>query len=190
MTRIREELGWTPVWEGEIHGWARKYIRKNLWRVDSIHSAEDLEQEAYLTFLRVKAAYPRVVEPRHFMALFKTAMANEMTDRARYRQKRLEAIINLEGDVAEVLTDRIGEYTNEGYLNIALSELPDDTKRVLAVFNDPEKLKRLRQKTPRTHIQKLAGLPAKRETILMKLCRVAGVKWHEGMTEELREVLR
>ena len=186
MKRVREELGWTPVWEGDIQNYAKSYISKNAWKVDEVNSFDDLLQDAYLVFHKVKTAYPRVVEAPHFMALFKTALANSMIDKARYRQRKLEIMATQDADISEAmngqlpLAEVVGEYSNDGHIRIVLEELPEEIKLILSVFSDEEKLKLLRQKTRRSPV---------RETLVMKLCRVAGVPWRKEIATELREAL-
>jgi hypothetical protein len=182
MKRVREEAGWTPVWEGAIRGYARNYIKKHQWRIDEIHSFSDLMQDAYLVFLRVRNAYPRVVDPPNFMSLFKVALMNEITDKARYRSEKNKAIQPIDRDVSEITSHLIGEYSNEGNLRILLNELPEEVKLILGVFNDPQKLKELRRKIPRSK-------SPVRETIIMKLCRVAGVPWRPNLATEIRQAL-
>lgn len=163
--RLREQAGWKPAWDTSIRGWAVNFIRKNIWRCDGIHDFDDLLQDAYLTFMKVVNSYPRVVEPKHFMALYKTAMANEMTDRSRYKRKKDEVNVVTDVDAVELCLGRIGESTNEGYLRALVSELPEEISLALAVFADEDKLKELRS-------------PAKkgcRENLNTKIKRVAGI---------------
>src|SRR5581483_7732775 len=107
--RVRTPIVWEAEWEGPIQNWARKFISKNLWRCDPTQDADDLLQEAYLTFHRVKATYPRVIEPAHFMALFKTAMNNQMHDRASAVKRKRETIVEFDPDV---LAERISDLGN------------------------------------------------------------------------------
>jgi DNA-directed RNA polymerase specialized sigma24 family protein len=88
--RKRFRLSWVPSWEGVIEGWSRKFIRLHQWRCDSIHTPDDLIQDAYLIYLKVYERYPRIYDPPHFMALFQRAMWNNLNDHSRYaRRKRL-----------------------------------------------------------------------------------------------------
>jgi len=136
MTRKRERIRvcWSPKWDGPIKAWSQKFINQNLWRVDRIHDADDLIQDAYLTFVKVQEAYPRVVEPGHFMALFKTAMTNRMHDRARYVMLKRTIHDDTPYDVSEMFDGRIGEVTNQGYLNALLTEAPNELRAALALL--------------------------------------------------------
>src|SRR5580698_10125815 len=164
MDKVREDSGWQPEWNESFRGWAANFIRKNRWKLEQVYEFEDLLQDAYLTFRRVRASYPRVTEPKHFMALFKTAMNNEFIDRARYKQIKSQSEASLDEDALEYLMKSTGTEANEGYLRIALAELPPEAKLVLAAYNNPERLEVLRQRVKRTN--------NRRENLNMKLCRL------------------
>lgn len=170
MRRRREHVLWQPVWEGPIQGWAIKFIQQNKWRVDRLHEFDDLLQDAYLTFLKIEAKYPRVIEAPHFMALFKTAMQNELWDKARYKQHKSALISELDLDAAEYGAGRIGDLTNSGYLNALLAEAPEELKLALAAFDDEELLKIMRSKPVR------GTKPKYRENLNMKLSRMIGFR--------------
>lgn len=175
----REDSGWQPEWDETFRGWALNFIRENKWKLEAVHDIDDLEQDAYLTFRRVKASYPRVTQPKHFMALFKVALSNEWIDRAQYKKRKNEVEISIDEDHL-YLTESVGIDSNEGYLRIVLEELPIEAKLVLALFKDPEKLKLLRE------------LPRKsqfRENLNMKLCRILGLPKGTQLVEMMKEAL-
>ena len=60
-----------PEFKGPIQGWAKNYARKNLWRIEQTHTWDDIDQEAYLTFMRCVKKCPVAETPSQFMALFK-----------------------------------------------------------------------------------------------------------------------
>lgn len=170
VSRRREHLKWRPEWSGPIEGWAKKFIYENGWRCDHLHEPDDLLQDAYLTFLRIEAKYPRVIEAPHFMALFKTAMQNEMWDRARYKMHKAALTTELDLDAAEYGAYRIGDLTNNGYLNALLAEAPEELKLALATFDDDELLEIMRSEPARS------SKPKQRENLNMKLSRVIGFR--------------
>lgn len=170
MSRRRIRVSFQPQWEGVIRSWSISFIKKNQWRCDRLHDFSDLLQDAYLTFLKIETKYPRVVEAPHFMALFKTAMQNEMWDRARYKQHKSALISELDRDAAEYGADRIGDLTNSGYLNALLAEAPEELKLALAAFDDEGLLEIMRSKPVRGYKLK------QRENLNMKLSRVIGFR--------------
>jgi len=139
----RVRIVWRPQWGNEYEKWAAKFVRKNLWRCDCVHDFEDMMQEAYLTFVRIADTYPRVIDPKNFMALFKMAMTNKMHDRSLYKKRRNAAEVVLSMDVSEFFTGRIGEMTNAGYLAALINEAPEELKLALATLAKglPEKKK-------------------------------------------------
>src|SRR5687768_14833046 len=88
--RVRGRPVWTPQWEGVVYLTTCKFIAKNNWRCDHLHSREDLLQDAYLIFMKIRDMYPRVVEEKNFMALYRTALSNKMNDRALYVKRKRE----------------------------------------------------------------------------------------------------
>lgn len=174
MSEIRVSAGWWPAWDSSVRGWAVNFIRKDGWRCDQVSDAEDLLQDAYLTFVRVAAAYPRVIEARHFMALFKTAMRNEMWDRARVKHKKRDIIHDGMYDQEFF----IGEDSNGGYLNALINTLPPELKLVLWALTDRKMLKgmAIRQSGPR-------------ENMNMKLHRVLGIVGTADLVGQLKEAL-
>src|SRR6266704_173488 len=117
---VRIKLNFTAEWSPIIRNWAAKHIRDNQWRADSIHGFDDLMQDAYLLFVKVSERYPRVMEPRHFMALYKTSLRNSMHDHARYMQRKRVLHEDTSEDVSDLYADRIGDLTNGGYISSLL----------------------------------------------------------------------
>lgn len=156
----REEIQKQPSWDERFRDWAFKFIKANKWRCSSFYSFEDLMQDAYITFRRVLASYPRVTDERNLMALYKVAMFNEMMDKARSKQKFNEnSMVELEHALD------VFSYTNEGPLKVLLNKLPVEAQLLFEVLNDPKKLKELNSNR--------RGI---RENLNMKLCRILGIK--------------
>lgn len=179
----RPKLAWTPVWEGIVKQWSMKFIHKNKWRCDHTSDFEDLLQDAFLTFMKLCKKYPRVIEPANFMSLYKTAIANQMHDRSRYMRRKRESHMETSVDVSELYTGRIGEVSNEGYLNALISEAPDELRAALSIIaTNPEALKNRRG--------------YQRENLNMKLRRLLGLDQCQldehrsyDITGKLRELL-
>ena len=129
--RVRERIIWSPVWGKEYEGYAANFYRANSWRCDHINELKDLMQDAYIIFARVKSSYPRVIEPKNFMALYKRALANNTHDKASYKRRKDAAEVYLSSDVSDFFAGRIGETTNGGYLSALIDEWPEELKLVL-----------------------------------------------------------
>lgn len=108
MGRVRARLAWQPCWEGPTKAWALGFIIRNMWRCDRVHDADDLLQDAYLTYLKMAAKYPRVRKQAHFMSLYRRSINNEMHDRARYMKRKRMVNEDTAVDAGE-LPGRIGE---------------------------------------------------------------------------------
>jgi hypothetical protein len=174
VDRVRRYVPRQPVWDDRFRNWAAKYITRNKWRCDPIDDFDDLLQDAYLVFRRVKASYPLVHEPKHLMALFKVAIVNEFNDKAKAKSKKESAEISLETLIGEdlKLIDSIGEDNNEGYLRVLLHELPKEVKLALEAFHDDEKFAELNKSNVQSRLARLAGLPARSESLNEMLCRI------------------
>ena len=161
----RINIEWEPKWEPEIRNWASKLIKKNKWRYDPILEHTDLLQDAYIQFLIVKDAYPRVVEPQHFMSLYKTTLLRHLCDEANHNIRRKEIYIQTDFDVNVFADGLIKELDNDGYLSILLQEAPADVRSVLELFNDDATIEKLREPYHRPY----NGL-SPRETLNERLC--------------------
>jgi hypothetical protein len=85
VARIRSRF--TPTWEGSVEGWVVNYINAQLWRVRPHMDFDDMYQEAFLCFALCAEHYPLVVDPPHFMSLFKRAFVNRVTGMSNRRTK-------------------------------------------------------------------------------------------------------
>lgn len=162
--RVREHIVWTAVWGKEFEGYAANFYRENKWRCDPIHELRDLMQDAFLIFEKVRLTYPRVIEPRHFMSLFKRALINHTHDRAAYKRRRDALEVHLSSDVSDFFVGRIGEVTNQGYLAALINELPDEMKLCLTTLAN--------------------GMP------LQEKPKKRGLQPRESLTMQLRRMLR
>lgn len=177
--RERERIVWRPVWDEKFQGWAKKFLYANLWRIDSIHDIDDLMQDAYITFVRIADTYPRVIEPRNFMALYKMALANKIHDRSLYRKRRMAAEVVLSSDVSEFFTGRIGEMTNAGYVMALLNEAPEEVRMALNL---------LAKGLPEEGKPKRRSLQPK-ENLSMRLARYLGLGPDADPLTTLRKLL-
>jgi hypothetical protein len=173
-SRHRVKLNFTPQWAPVIHNWAAKFIRENQWRADSIHGFDDLMQDAYLLFVKVSERYPRVMDPKHFMALYKTTLRNSMHDHARYMQRKRVLHDDTAEDVSDLYADRVGELTNGGYISVLLSKAPLDLRRALDVLcKEPHCLGENRTKRHRENlnmqIRRVLGSDIQFDTALKSL---------------------
>lgn len=162
-SKVRTRLRWVPEWEGPTQIWTTSFIKKNQWRCDRIHELKDLEQDAYLIFIKIAERYPRVSEQKHFMALYRSALSNHIHDMSRYMRRKRLVHEETHQEATELCVAQPGEVTNAGYLNALLNEAPEELKLALVLMEtEPEKLR-----------VKLRG---QRENLNMKLRRILGVE--------------
>lgn len=129
-----------PAWSGSIEIWSRKFVRRNLWRCDWLHSFDDCMQDAQMVFLRIGKTYPKV-SAAQFMALYMRSLENHFNNRASKVQRQCNARVQTSKDVSEWTDGRIGETTNAGYLQALLDEAPAELKMALEVIaRNPDEL--------------------------------------------------
>jgi len=153
------------VWGKVYEGYAANFYRSNIWRCDRLHELSDLIQDAYVIFAKVRDTYPRVIEEKHFMALYKRALTNNMHDKASYRRRKDAVEVYLSSDVSEFFAGRIGGVDNSGYLAALLDEIPQDLRRALDLL--------------------AMGLPPEPSTP-----RQRGMQTRESLSMQLRRLLR
>lgn len=111
-------------WEGPIEGYTVTSVNKSLWRFEGRLEREDLLQEAYLVFIKVRSKYANNVDnPKWFMSLYKTALANKLHDLSKGTKTT-----SLDSEYVE------GEEYSEGYLLKLLEQAPEEVASVLALF--------------------------------------------------------
>jgi len=193
--RVRPKLEKQPEWDGRFEGWTKKFVAKNMWRCEGHDRHEkfrDLMQDAYITFRHVLKNYPLVTEPKHIMSLYQRTMINEYHDKAKYRQRKCAVEMSLEtiiGGEDQKLIDSLGEENNEGFLKVLISELPPEVRAFLDAFHDDEKLALFRKPVVQSRLAKLAGLPAKTETLNEEICRFMRVNKNIDFVSILQSAL-
>lgn len=135
--RAKKPAPFVPSFEGPIEGWVVNGMKVNFFRVERTMTREDYLQEAYLVFLRVASRY-EVEEPRHLMALYKTAWTNHLNDLATEdtRQRMFAPIPYKRGEDGEEgeMLEPMGEADCDGTLAIMLRQAPADVQAVLNLF--------------------------------------------------------
>ena len=175
MAQKRKQLSFVPEFKGKIEGYVVNYLKKNYWRVAAHHEYEDLLQEAYFKFLVVKDKYPEVVNPPHFMALFKTAWNNHFINLSKTQTKDITIIESqLMGEISLFeLSDKKGRVNDhEGDVTILLKQAPEEIQLLFAALDDTDLVKLLRQKSQKI---RNGNRRARRETTNQALCRILGL---------------
>lgn len=108
-----------PYLDAALKGWLVNTARKHYWRVSSWMDMDDLIQEGYFCFAKCKAKFkflmdePDVDNRKQFMAFFKMAFMNRITDISKDRTDTPEvAVANLpdyQADLVETWTSSANE---------------------------------------------------------------------------------
>lgn len=127
-----------PKYNGPIQGWAVNYSAANAWKVSAIMELDDLLQESYMIFLKCKARYPVLEEAKHFMALYKRAFTNHVTDLAELASRSKD---ETDHDISVIHMTHCGETDNDGRLATLLRQAPREVQMVLnLMLNAPQEL--------------------------------------------------
>lgn len=125
-----------PEFKGPIEGWVVNHVHKNFWRVERTTERADLMQDAYVVFLRLQARYTEVTEPKHFMALYKSAWSNHFTDLANAdtEARVLTQLKTRTSEGEEIDLELQGDTDNDGALSTMLRQAPREVTMVLNLF--------------------------------------------------------
>lgn len=169
---------YVPEFKGPIEGYVVNTLTKNLWRVQRTHTREDMMQEAYIVFMRCAGKYPIIGTPQHFMALFKRAWGNHITDLSvkDSAHKATFADQPIANDGVFSSFEPMGDLDNMGYLKLMVEQAPNEVLMVLNLFlNAPKELLELatkawtasgkRKPDGNAMINKMLGLPAESDPI-------------------------
>jgi len=141
--RVRIEDLWEPQWDDIVVGWTKNFIRQNYWRTETYNDKEDLLQDAYVVFMKVRDSYPQVVEAPLFMKLYKTALWRAFMDKGRKLKNDILATRQAAQEAAFLIPE-LKTY-NEGPLNVLLSEGPPEIRMLMEFINNDSNLEKLRQ---------------------------------------------
>jgi hypothetical protein len=140
---IRIEDLWEPQWNDATIGWTRKFIRNNIWRTETINDMDDLIQDSYIVFMKVRDSYPQVVEAPLFMKLYQTALWRTFMDKGRKLKNDILASRYLTQEV-DAHMPHMQEY-NEGPLMAVLLDGPPELQLLMRFIEKDENLELLRE---------------------------------------------
>jgi len=171
----RPQLSFVPEFQGPIEGWVVNFLKRNYWKVAPLYDWDDLFQEAYLKFLVVSEKYPEVVDPPHFMALFKTSFIRRFIDLS--KKKMLDPTI-LEADLFPIdgepgtLEMNSPTYEDDCFVCMMMHYAPIEIKILIEAFDDPKIRAKFQTKflTVRTGNKK-----GRKETTNERICRILGI---------------
>lgn len=181
---VRKEISFVPKWEGPISGWTVNHIRKNYWRFANSYEFEDLLQEARIKFIVCKRKYPEVVSPKHFMALYKSAVTRQFHTLAEKEMHRYDSTYLSPKELSDHDDMLYEKDHNLGPLFTEISEFPQEIQELIVeLIKNPD--------TKKQNVFKFRGKFKRRITTNEYFCKLVGkdpTKYH--MADTLRELLR
>jgi hypothetical protein len=126
-----------PQWKGPVEGWIINFLhagKGNYWRVQSSMEVEDVMQEAYCCFLRIKRRY-KVTNGAHFMALFKSSWIRYFDDLSsedsKHRAVLVTDVVEHDDGTPTITVEPIGDLECDGYLATLIRQAPSEVLTVL-----------------------------------------------------------
>lgn len=153
-------------------GWLVNTARRNLWRVPTDYTLEDLVQDGYLVYYRVSNKYPDVTEPRHLMRLFQVSFNNHINTLSK---KRTRVPLLCASDLCTTHTDEskfwdaVLDHADPQELSVMLHNAPPLVRQALSLYLDDKTCSSMRS---RYRVRK----DGTRETLNERMCRLLGVE--------------
>lgn len=125
---MSKKIKFVPRWPGPIEGHAVNQIRRMYPGLCAEHEFDDLLQEAYLVFMKCKAAYPNIDNAAWFMAVFRTSLQNRLFNMAARcgRTVSLEALEEAGQQFEQAVDDGLA-----GYARVLMGELPQTIRGLI-----------------------------------------------------------
>lgn len=183
----RQRFDYTPAFDENFKGFTINFVITNLWRMHGQYDYDDLMQEAFLCFMKCEDRYPSVVEPRHFMALYKTCLRNHFHDLSTKLSKYASGITDhLDTDDDENEIFKIPDDTDMHTFFEILYDAPKELVDLLSNFlhNAPQpKQQRIKLKHSRKPFKK-------RKTTNEKFCRILNSETDDKPADAIRMFLK
>jgi len=125
-------------YKGPIQGFAKNYIRKNMWRLRGHVLYEDILSDSYEIYMECFDRYGGIVDtPQWFMALFKRSFINyfhAVSTYATFLDSMGSIDVLMEEDNDLRLT--LGVDNNIGELILKITQAPEDVRKVIEFLLD------------------------------------------------------
>ena len=160
-----------PLLDAGMRGLIVNMATRNYWRVCAWYDLEDLIQDGYLCYTRVRRRYPKVKEVRHLTALFKTTFSRHIIDLANDKREQQEVCVSQiaadDSDGTAELETMLGFCEGEQTAMVLLRSMPAELRQLWRFLRSQDGRDKLCQ--PRL---KVGGV---RETTNEHLCRLLGL---------------
>jgi hypothetical protein len=159
-----------PLLDAGIRGLIFNTVKKNYWRVANWLEFEDLIQDGYMLWCKVRRRYPDVHEIKHLTALFKTTFTRHIIDLSNEKRAgdeiALSQIVTRQDANTQAWEALLGTCPEEATLRCLLANAPAELKALWRFLNSEDGRARLNGR----YRQRLSG----HETNNEFLCRVLG----------------
>lgn len=165
MKRIRVD----PWQDAGVRGMIVNMARRNLWKVAHWQDLDDLVQDGYMLWAKVRRRYPDVQDIKHLTALFQTTFSRYIIGLAAKKRAVDEiAVSQLVSDDNDFDPfENLGSQDEEQTVSLMIKQMPYELRMLWRFLNSEDGRKRLRAR-------KLKRKNGVRETNNQFLCRVLG----------------
>lgn len=105
---VRRKIQYVPNFRLDVEQWTKRTIAKHFWRVRGLCEPDDLLQDAWVLFLKLKQKYT-TDGPAHFGKLFRTSFANHFHTLSSQRTHRLPVPLSSLINVSEMTSSDADE---------------------------------------------------------------------------------
>ncbi len=166
-------------------------MTRHAWRIAGMYSREDIEQDAFLMYLRCYRYHPRKSR-RDLFALYKCSLSNLVTTRSKQCFPNSYAYIKDQGRLAEHLEDHMNTLASPNELEACLSffstalvSLPKELGEVLRLLIDDFYAEPC---IDQRESKKLSG-KTRKEPLNIALARIVGVSKDRNLVAELARAM-
>lgn len=165
-----------PLLDAGMRGLIVNMATRNYWRVAAWYDLEDLIQDGYLCYAKVRHAYRKKIRAgeirqAHFTALFKTTFHRHIIDLSNDKRESKEVCVSQiaspDSDGSTELETLLGSVEGEQTAMVLLRSMPTELRQLWRFLRSQDGRDKLRQ--PR---RKEGGV---RETTNEHLCRLLGM---------------
>lgn len=146
-------------------GWLVKTAVKNYWRVQSRYELDDLIQDGFLCWAKVRARYPKVKDRPHVMRLFQVTYINHIHSLAKCVTRKREQLVPTGDMGSEAFWDAVLPADCDLMQINVVGHVPAVVVRALSILSRPGADRRL-------SAQYRVRPDGSRETLNERLCRV------------------
>jgi len=171
-----------PWLDAGVQGLIKNMATKNFWRVAYWYELDDIIQDGYMVWTKVRRHYPDITNIRHLTALFRTSYDRYIIDLSKKRTRLEEVAVSQlaapDSDGTDEMEALLGVQHETTTVTMLMHSAPAELKQLWRFLTSEDGRRRLRER-------KLVYKNGTRETTNQFLCRVLGLDAESVNLEEM-----